>query len=176
MARISLRMRASLYGYHGAALRLAAEVEAPAASRHPLPARAGRGLLQPSPRGRRCRRRMRGPPPPRACATGKAAAPERDSPAHAGVRSPGRCYTSVTPITERVPSMRKTLQMLALLLAAVPALAIDPGQAEGALVINSQTINLVYCYAVGNQRNDATGRQDDIKIVLVDKPPAPDAE
>jgi hypothetical protein len=72
--------------------------------------------------------------------------------------------------------MRKTLQTLALLLAAVPALAIDPGQVEGTLVINSSTVNLAYCYAVGNQANALTGRQDDIKIVLVDKPLAPDAD
>jgi hypothetical protein len=72
--------------------------------------------------------------------------------------------------------MRKTLQTLALLLAAVPALAIDPGQAEGTLTINSSTVNLAYCYAVGNQPNALTGRQDDIKIVLVDKPLAADAD
>jgi hypothetical protein len=72
--------------------------------------------------------------------------------------------------------MRKTLQTLALLLAAVPALAIDPGQAEGTLVINSSTVNLTYCYAVGNQTNALTGRTDDIKIVLSEKPVAADAD
>lgn len=66
--------------------------------------------------------------------------------------------------------MRKTLLTLALLLAAVPALAIDPGQAEGTLMINSEAVNLTYCYAVGNQQNMTTGRTDDIKIVLADKP------
>ena len=59
---------------------------------------------------------------------------------------------------------------LGALLAAVPAAAIEPGQAEGTLTINSTTVNLAYSYALGNQRNEATGRTDDIKLVLSDKP------
>ena len=65
--------------------------------------------------------------------------------------------------------MRTTIFAVALL-AALPAMAIEPGQAEGTLTINATTVNLAYCYAVGNQRNDATGRTDDIKLVLSDKP------
>ena len=64
----------------------------------------------------------------------------------------------------------RTMIFLVVLLAAVPAVAIEPGQAEGTLTINSSTVNLAYCYALGNQRNDATGRTDDIKVVLTDHP------
>jgi len=64
----------------------------------------------------------------------------------------------------------KTTLFLAALLAALPAAAIEPGQAEGTLTINSTTVNLAYCYALGNQRNETTGRTDDIKLVLSDHP------
>lgn len=63
-----------------------------------------------------------------------------------------------------------------ILLAAVPVLAIEPGQAEGTLTINSTTVNLTYCYAIGNQRNPLTGRTDDIKVVLSDRPLAQDTD
>ena len=53
----------------------------------------------------------------------------------------------------------RTMIFLVVLLAAVPAVAIEPGQAEGTLTINSSTVNLAYCYALGNQRNDATARR-----------------
>jgi hypothetical protein len=65
--------------------------------------------------------------------------------------------------------MRLMLSVLAIL-AALPALAIEPGQAEGTLTVNSSTVNLAYCYALGNQRNPLTGRTDDIKVILSDHP------
>lgn len=64
----------------------------------------------------------------------------------------------------------RTAILLVALLAALPAMAIEQGQAEGTLTVNANTVNLAYSYAVGNQHNDATGRTDDIKLVLSDKP------
>jgi len=48
--------------------------------------------------------------------------------------------------------------------------AIDAGRAEGTLIIGGTATNLGYAYAIGGQKDDASGRTDDIKIILTDKP------
>ena len=48
--------------------------------------------------------------------------------------------------------------------------AIDAGHAEGTLVIGGAGVTLNYAYAIGAQKDDASGRSDDIKIILTDKP------
>jgi len=47
--------------------------------------------------------------------------------------------------------------------------AIDAGHAEGTLVIGGAAVNLVNAYAIGGQKDEANGRNDDIKIILTDK-------
>jgi hypothetical protein len=72
------------------------------------------------------------------------------------------CYTD---------SIRHNLFLAAIVaLVALPLHAIDAGHAEGTLTIGGAASNLVFAYAIGGQKNDANGRNDDIKIILTDKP------
>jgi len=72
------------------------------------------------------------------------------------------CYT------ERI---RHNLFLAALFaLVALPLHAIEAGRAEGTLTIGGAPVSLIHAYAIGGQKNDGTGRTDDIKIVLTDKP------
>ena len=73
-----------------------------------------------------------------------------------------RCYTDC---------IRHNLLLAALVaLVALPLHAIDNGRAEGTLTIGGATVNLTYAYAIGGQKNEVNGRNDDIKIILTDKP------
>jgi hypothetical protein len=72
------------------------------------------------------------------------------------------CYTD---------SIRHNLFLAAIVaLVALPLHAIDAGRAEGTLVVAGTPVSLEYAYAIGGQKDDATGRSDDIKIILTDKP------
>ena len=57
---------------------------------------------------------------------------------------------------------------------AMPLYAVDPGRADGKLVVNGTTIPLTYSYVIGRQKNQITNRNDDIKVILTDKPLLPD--
>ena len=59
---------------------------------------------------------------------------------------------------------------------ALPALAVDPGRADGALTIDRDRVQLVYAYAIGHQKNEITKRKDEVKVILTDKPLAADAD
>jgi hypothetical protein len=59
--------------------------------------------------------------------------------------------------------------LLAMTMMSMPALALDPGQAEGTMTVGGATYNLAFAYAIGRQRNDSNGRSDDIKIILTDR-------
>ena len=52
---------------------------------------------------------------------------------------------------------------------ALPLHAVDAGRAEGTIVIGGTSVNLTNAYALGGQKNDANGRNDDIKIILTDR-------
>ncbi|HUJ14607.1 MAG TPA: hypothetical protein VL284_12545 [Thermoanaerobaculia bacterium] len=69
---------------------------------------------------------------------------------------------------------RLILTLTALSFVATAAFAVDPGRAEGAIIVDGNRIPLVYAYAVGHQSNEVTNRKDDMRIVLTDKP-LPDA-
>ena len=72
------------------------------------------------------------------------------------------CYTD---------SIRHKLFLAALFaLVALPLQALEAGRAEGTLIIGGAPLSLVHAYAIGGQKNDANGRNDDIKIILTDKP------
>ena len=53
---------------------------------------------------------------------------------------------------------------------SLPLYAVDPGRAEGTITIGSERMNLAYAYAVGGQKNETTGRSDDVRIIVTDKP------
>ena len=57
-----------------------------------------------------------------------------------------------------------------LLSLAVPAFALDPGQATGTVTIDGKPIAIGYAYAVDRQLNEANHRKDDVRVVLTDKP------
>lgn len=65
---------------------------------------------------------------------------------------------------------RIAITLLALLVGAGTALAVDLGRAEGALVIDSTKIDLGYAYAVGRHKNQLTNRNDNTLLILTDKP------
>ena len=69
----------------------------------------------------------------------------------------------------RLAFVTAVLAMLALSVSAI-----EPGRAEGSLTINGTSIPLAYAYAAGHQKNDISQRDDDVKIVLTDKPLAAD--
>jgi hypothetical protein len=58
---------------------------------------------------------------------------------------------------------------------AGPALALDLGRAEGALVIDNNKIDLGYAYAIRKHKNQLTNRNDNTLIILTDKPLPGDA-
>ena len=62
----------------------------------------------------------------------------------------------------------------ALAMLSMPLHAFDAGRAEGKLVVNGTTIPLTYAYVVGRQKNQITNRNDDIKVILTDRPLLPD--
>jgi hypothetical protein len=71
------------------------------------------------------------------------------------------CYTDC---------IRHNLLLAALFaFAALPLHAIESGRAEGTIVIGGAATNLGYAYAIGGQKDEASGRTDDIKIILTDK-------
>jgi len=59
---------------------------------------------------------------------------------------------------------------LTLLLLASAAYAVDPGKAQGTVMVDGDRIDLNYAYAVNHQKNEVTNRRDDTRIVLTDKP------
>jgi hypothetical protein len=63
-----------------------------------------------------------------------------------------------------------------LLLVALPAVAVDPGRAEGTLTIDNTKIPLNYAYAVGRQKNLLNDRKELTRIILTDKPLPADAK
>ena len=65
---------------------------------------------------------------------------------------------------------RAAITMLAFLIAAGSALAVDIGRAEGTLVIDGTKIDLSYAYAIGHHKNQITNRSDNTLIILTDKP------
>jgi hypothetical protein len=56
------------------------------------------------------------------------------------------------------------------LLMALPAVAVEPGRAEGTLTIDSTKIPLNYAYAVAKQKNQLNDRKEMTRIILTDKP------
>jgi hypothetical protein len=66
--------------------------------------------------------------------------------------------------------------LLVIFLAAVPAVAVDLGRAEGSLTIDGAKIPLSYAYAVAKQKNELTGRNELTRIILTDKPLPADAK
>jgi hypothetical protein len=53
---------------------------------------------------------------------------------------------------------------------ALPVYAIDAGRAEGTLTIGGAKMAMQYAYAVGGQKNDSSGRSDDIRVIVTDRP------
>jgi hypothetical protein len=68
------------------------------------------------------------------------------------------------------------LAILTAFLLSVPAYALDAGKAEGSLTVNGTVIPLSYAYAIGHQKNQITNRNDDVKVILTDKPLLPDVD
>ena len=60
--------------------------------------------------------------------------------------------------------------MIAAMLIALPARAVDPGRAEGAVMIDGKRIDLKYAYAVEHHKNQNTNKNDNTLIVLIDQP------
>jgi hypothetical protein len=58
---------------------------------------------------------------------------------------------------------------LALVLVAVPALAVDAGHAEGSLVIDGVKYPLNFAYAIAKQKNQLTDRNEMTRIILTDR-------
>ncbi|MEA2163013.1 MAG: hypothetical protein QOK37_1140 [Thermoanaerobaculia bacterium] len=59
--------------------------------------------------------------------------------------------------------------LIAVFLVALPALAIDPGHAEGTLVIDGVKFPLNFAYAIAKQKNQLTDRNEMTRIILTDK-------
>jgi hypothetical protein len=66
--------------------------------------------------------------------------------------------------------MRHAGAIIALFLLAIPASALDLGRAEGNLIIDGAKIPLNYAYAIANQKNQLTNRNEMTRIILTDKP------
>ncbi|MBV9070426.1 MAG: hypothetical protein JO093_18070 [Acidobacteria bacterium] len=60
--------------------------------------------------------------------------------------------------------------LLVVFLVALPAFAVDLGRAEGSLIIDGAKIPLNYAYAVAKQKNELSGRNDMMRIILTEKP------
>lgn len=65
---------------------------------------------------------------------------------------------------------RILLAILAIGLVSAAAYAVDPGKAQGSVVVDGTRIDLTYAYAVNHQKNEITNRKDDTRIILTDKP------
>jgi len=65
---------------------------------------------------------------------------------------------------------RAALMLLAFVLVAGSAQAVDLGRAQGTLVVDNQKFDLTYAYATGRHKNQLTNRNDNTLIVLTDKP------
>lgn len=83
-----------------------------------------------------------------------------------------RCYTAA--LDEKEDRLRRVAGFVLLFLAAALHAA-ELGRAEGAVNVDRTKIDLSYAYAIGKQKNEITNRRDDVKIILTDKPIAPDA-
>ena len=59
--------------------------------------------------------------------------------------------------------------VLALVLIALPAAAVDAGHAEGALVIDGVKYPLNFAYAIAKQKNQLTDRNEMTRIILTDR-------
>src|SRR5204863_1417936 len=70
---------------------------------------------------------------------------------------------------------RAALAGFLLVIAARSALAVDPGRAEGNLVIDGTKFDLGYAYAIRHHKNQLTNRADNTLIILSDKPLPDDA-
>ena len=60
--------------------------------------------------------------------------------------------------------------LLVVFLVALPAFAVDLGRAEGSLTIDGNKIPLNYAYAVAKQKNELSGRNEMMRIILTEKP------
>jgi len=74
----------------------------------------------------------------------------------------GGCYTFCI--------RRKILFAAGIALLALPLYAVDPGRAEGTLTVGADRMTIQYAYAFGGQKNDASGRSDDVRIIVTDRP------
>ena len=73
--------------------------------------------------------------------------------------------------------MRRILcAVLLIALAAVPAFAVEPGKAEGTLVIDGKKFDLTYAYAVSRHKNQLSGKNDNTLLILSDQPLPADAK
>lgn len=73
--------------------------------------------------------------------------------------------------------MRRVLcAVVAVALAAVPAFAVDPGKAEGALMIDGKKIDLTHAYAISKHKNQLSGKNDNTLLILTDQPLPADAK
>ena len=66
--------------------------------------------------------------------------------------------------------MRRILcAVFSLALVAAPVFAVDPGKAEGALMIDGRKFNLVWAYAVTRHKNQLSGKNDNTLLILTDQ-------
>lgn len=65
--------------------------------------------------------------------------------------------------------------LVGLVVLAAPVRALEPGKAEGELSLNGKAVKLLHAYAVPGQKNTLTDTDDDVKVVLTDKPLPADA-
>jgi hypothetical protein len=73
----------------------------------------------------------------------------------------GGCYTDC---------IRNNIFLAALTaLLSLPLYAVDAGKAEGTMIVAGTPIKLAYAYAVGGQKNEDSGRTDDVRIILTDR-------
>lgn len=68
--------------------------------------------------------------------------------------------------------MPKLFSLLILVVfAAIPVFAaLEPGQAQGTLIVGDDKIPLSYAYAIGHQKNEFSSRRDDVRVVITNKP------
>jgi hypothetical protein len=59
---------------------------------------------------------------------------------------------------------------LAVSLLSGSAYAVDPGRAQGAVIVDGTRIDLTYAYALNHQKNEVTRRNDDRRVILTNKP------
>src|SRR5438552_15318822 len=65
---------------------------------------------------------------------------------------------------------RAIVTLLAISLLSGVAYAVDPGRAQGAVVIDGNRIDLNYAYAVGNQKNEVKNPREHTRVAATDKP------